>query len=196
LDKEDDAVTARVEFGYGEIRFNPFAGGPGLQAGDKILVRDAEGERAITNLFEKAEFRTLNGNLYLKEDEAIYQFVYHMLPEVQARAEVFYSESFGNMRTRSVAVLTGGVRLNEDSGMLEFSFDLEGIDVAELGGIFQSLREKKKYYRLQDGSFLPLDTPDSNLEQAMQMIDSLDISPRELDRKTGLLPFWKSATGR
>ncbi|KJS13218.1 MAG: helicase [Peptococcaceae bacterium BRH_c8a] len=192
LDKEDDAVTARVEFGYGEIQFNPFAGGPGLQAGGKILVRDAEGERAITNLFEKAEFRTLNGNLYLKEDEAVYQFVCHMLPEVQARAEVFYSESFRSMRTRSAAVLTGGVRLNEDNGMLEFSFDLEGIDVAELGGIFQSLREKKKYYRLKDGSFLPLDTPDSNLEQAMQMIDALDIAPRELAKKTLAIPGYRA----
>lgn len=192
LDRTGDAITAGVEFAYGEIRFNPFAGGPGPQTGDKILVRDVEGERAVLNLFELAEFRTLNGNLYLKEEEAIYEFVYHILPEMQKIAEVFYSESFRNLRVRGPAAFTGGVRLNEDSGMLEFSFELEGIDAAELGDIFKSLREKKKYHRLKDGSFLQLDTPGSDLVHAMNMIDTLNISERELAGKMVEIPKYRA----
>ena len=192
LDKERDAVTARVEFAYGEIRFNPFAAAPGALAGDKILVRDMEGESAVLNLFETAEFRTLNGKLYLKDDDAIYRFVFDVLPEIQERAEVFYSESFRSMRARSAAVFTGGVRLNEDNGMLEFSFKLDGVDAADLNGIFRSLREKKKYYRLRDGSFLPLGAPDSNLEQVMRIMESLDITERDLKKETVLLPGYRA----
>ncbi|SFR03684.1 DEAD/DEAH box helicase [Desulfoscipio geothermicus] len=192
LDKNGDAVTAKVEFAYGDIRFNPFAAKTGFRAGDKILVRDVQKERAVLNLLEKAEFRTLSGNLYLNQEEAICEFVYHILPELQELAEVFYSDSFRNMRVRDSATFSGGVRLNEDSGMLEFSFELEGIDSAEIREVFQSLREKKKYYRLKDGSFLLLDSAGANLYQAMNMIDSLNISDRELEKKVIQIPKYRA----
>lgn len=192
LDKSGDAVTAKVEFAYSDVRFNPFAAKSDLGTGDKILVRDVQKERAILNLLEKAEFRTLNGNLYLNQEEAICAFVYHILPELQELAEVFYSESYRNMRVKDSAAFSGGVRLNEDSGMLEFSFELEGIDITEIRHVFQSLREKKKYYRLKDGSFLLLDSADANLYQAMNMIDSLNISDRELEKKVIQIPKYRA----
>lgn len=192
LDRAGDAVTAEVEFVYGTIRFNPFAGRPGFPTGDKIPVRDVQKERAILNLLEKAEFRTLNGNLYLKQEEQIFKFVYHILPEIQELAEVFYSDSFRSMRVRDPAAFTGVVRLNEDSGMLEFSFELEGIDVSELRDLFKSLREKKKYYRLKDGSFLLLDSSNSHLCQAVNMLDSLNISERELGKKVIQIPKYRA----
>ncbi|MDK2984827.1 MAG: hypothetical protein PWQ96_469 [Clostridia bacterium] len=192
LDRAGDAVTAKVEFVYGKIRFNPFAGKSDFQTGDKILVRDVEHERAIINLFEKAEFRTLNGNLYLEEEEKIYEFVYNILPEIQELAEVFYSQNFRKMHVRDSAAFAGGVRLNENSGMLEFSFQMEGIDMAELRDVFKSLREKKKYHRLKDGSFLPLDPSDSHLDQVMNMIDSLNISERELKKKVIKIPKYRA----
>jgi len=192
LDRVGDAVTAKVEFIYGKIRINPFAGNSHLQTGDKILVRDGKNERAVLNLLEQAEFRTLNGNLYLEEEEKIYAFVYHILPKIQELAEVFYSESFRKMRIREAATFAGGVRLNEDSGMLEFSFQLEDIDMAELRDVFSSLREKKKYHRLKDGSFLPLDSSDAQLDQVMNMIDALNISERELQKKVIKIPKYRA----
>jgi len=39
--------------------------------------------------------------------------------------------------------------------MLEFSFDYGDIDKSELEHIFSSIKEKKKFYRLKDGSSCP-----------------------------------------
>lgn len=188
LDREDEAVTARVDFIYGQIKLNPFASSNDWQTGDKILVRDTENEQVIFNLLEKAEFRTVNGSLYLKDEEKIYSFVYHILPELQALADVFYSDKFRNMRVRDRVAFTGGVRLNEESDMLDFTFQLDGIDMNEIGHIFQSLREKKKFYRLTDGSFLPLDTVDNHLYQLANMLDALNISGRDLQKKVLSIP--------
>ncbi len=192
LDREDEAVTARVAFVYGQIKLNPFDGSNDWQMREKILVRDIENEQAIFNLLEKAEFRTVNGRLYLKDEEKIYSFVYHILSELQALADVYYSEKFRNMRVRDNAAFTGGVRLNEVNGMLDFSFELDGIDVNEMGNIFQALREKKKYYRLPDGSFLPLDNRENHLCQIMTMLDALNISQQELHQKVLSLPKYRA----
>ncbi|WP_449241271.1 DEAD/DEAH box helicase [Desulfoscipio gibsoniae] len=188
LDRKDEAVTARVDFEYGPIKINPFANDNDRLTGDRILIRDLDSEGAILNLLERAEFRTVNGSLYLKDEEMIYEFVYHVLPELQDLADVYYSERFRNMRVRDKAAFSGGVRLNEESDMLDFSFQLDDIDMNEIGNIFQSLREKKKYYRLRDGSFLPLDTEDNQLYQLANMLDSLNISGRDLQKKVLSIP--------
>ncbi|WP_027365271.1 DEAD/DEAH box helicase [Desulfotruncus alcoholivorax] len=192
LDRAGDDVTAKVEFVYGEVRINPFAAESPPATGDKILVRDPAGEKAILSLFEQAEFRTQNGSLYLKQEDAIYDFVQHLLPKVQQVAEVYYSESFHKIRFRNAKAFSGGIRLIEDSGMLEISFELEDIDMSEMGAIFQSLREKKKYYRLKDGSFLQLDTPEVNLDQMLHMLDMLDLTEKDLRKNVIKLPRYRA----
>lgn len=192
LNQTGDAVEAEVKFIYGEIVINPFYSQSELHTGDKILVRDMVNERAILNLFEKAEFTTLKGKLYL-EDAKVFDFVYYILPEIQQLAEVFYSEKFRSMRVRNAAAFKGGVSLNEESDLLEFSFQVDDIDMAELRNVFNSLREKKKYHRLQDGSFLPLDESDSNLHQLMTMINALNISDRDLKNEVIELPKYRAA---
>ncbi|SFH32210.1 Superfamily II DNA or RNA helicase, SNF2 family [Desulfotomaculum arcticum] len=192
LDKAGDDVTAKVEFVYGEIHINPFTAQAVPVTGGKILVRDTSGEKAVLSLLEQAEFRTQNGSLYLKQEDAIYDFVQHLLPQVQQLAEVYYSENFRKIRFRDAKAFSGGIRLSEDSGMLEFSFELEGIDMAEMGAIFQSLREKKKYYRLKDGSFLQLDTAEANLDQMLHMIDALDLTEKDLQKNVIKLPQYRA----
>jgi len=192
LDRAGDTVTAKVEFIYGSIKFNPFAAVSPTDTEGKILVRDLESERSLLQLLEKTEFKNANGELYLEREEDIYDFVSDTLPEVHQLAEVYYSESFRNMRVRSSTSFSGGVRLDEDSGMLEFTFTLDDIDTSELRGVFHALREKKKYHRLRDGSYLALQSPDSSLEQAMDMLDAFNISERELNKKIINLPKYRA----
>ncbi|WP_066636059.1 DEAD/DEAH box helicase [Desulfolucanica intricata] len=192
LDRTGDAVTAKVNFVYDEIRTNPFSGNSGLITGDKILIRDPEREREIFNLLEQAEFSTLNGTLYLREEEKIYKFVYNILPKIHKLAEIYYSENFHRLRIRNLADFTGKVRLNEGSNILEFSFQMEDIDPQEISNILSSLKEKKRYHRLKDGSFLPLETTNSQIHQLMNMIDSLNISEKELQQEVIKIPQYRA----
>ncbi|MBO8137686.1 MAG: DEAD/DEAH box helicase [Desulfotomaculum sp.] len=190
LDTQDSVVLAEVKFVYGEIIINPFAGRHQRNAGDKILVRDVKKEKIILDLLEEAEFQVLNGTLYLREEEKIYRFVYHILPEIQEAADVFYTEKFRKIQVRPVSSFSGRVRLDEGSDMLEFSLQLDDINPAEIRDIFKSLKEKKKYHRLKDGSFLPLDTP--HLHQLKKMMDALNISERGLNKGVIRLPKYRA----
>lgn len=192
LDRAGDAVTAKVEFAYDSMKFNPFAADAQYDTGGKILVRDVKSERAILDLFEKTEFKNVSGLLCLDREEDIYDFVAHILPETQQLAEVYYSDAFRNMRVRSSTAFSGGVRLNVDSGMLECSFALQDIDTSELPGVFQALREKKRYHRLRDGSFLGINADDSSLEQIMHMLDTFNVPEHELGKKIISLPKYRA----
>jgi ERCC4-related helicase len=192
LDRAGETVTANVEFVYGDIKINPFAVDNQYNPEGRILVRDVKGEQAVLNLFEKTEFKNANGQLYLDREGDIYDFIAHILPEVHQLAEVYYSDAFRNIRVRSSTAFSGGVRLNGDGSMLDFSFTLQDIDTSELPGVFQSLREKKRYHRLKDGSFLALNSPGSPLEQVMHMLDAFDIPERDLDKKIINLPKYRA----
>ncbi len=192
LDKVDDLMTGRVSFIYGDVHLNPFAGAIDYRLEDRVLVRDIEKEGRILDLIEQAEFRTMNGSIYIEDEENIFAFVYNFLPDLQALADVYYSDSFRDLRVRDTVDFSGGVRLNEENDMLEFSFGLEGIDQSEVKDVFSSLREKKKYYRLRDGSFLPLESAGPRLEQVMNMLDSLDISQQQLSNTSVELPKYRA----
>lgn len=192
LNREQDTVTAVVEFIYGRIKLNPFAAQPGVDTGNRILVRDWERERAILGLLEKTAFINSSGTLHLHREEDIYDFIAHVLPDLHQWAEIYYADSFRRMQVRSATAVTGGVRLNEEKGLLEFSFTVDDIDQAELPGIFQALREKKKYHRLRDGTFLTLDDQATSLVQARQMLDNFNINEGQLQQKFINLPKFRA----
>ena len=53
--------------------------------------------------------------------------------------------------------MKSSIRLNDDD-LLEFSFNIEGVDKEEIKDILEALREKKKYYRLKKGGFVSLES--------------------------------------
>lgn len=62
----------------------------------------------------------------------------------------------------SLKNIRAGVKLNEGSNILELTLDMEGVDTEELKYLLQSFRMKKKYYRLKNGSFIPLGSGELN----------------------------------
>lgn len=54
------------------------------------------------------------------------------------------------------------VRRKERMDWLSFSFDIKGIPEAEIKGVLAALEEKRKYYRLANGSLLSLESEEFN----------------------------------
>ncbi|WP_214659158.1 DEAD/DEAH box helicase [Candidatus Formimonas warabiya] len=179
LDAEEDRITAEVKFVYGDRTINPFA--PDRDQGpdpEHILLRDAEKEKAVLAFFENSRFRVAGPMIYLEEEEVIYDFVYRLLPELQRLADVFYSERFQHMSKKPAPHFKGKVTLNGELNLLELDFELEGINREELFALYGAIREKKKYYRLKDGSFLPLASEE--LTDMADFLDGLDLKQEDL----------------
>ena len=126
----------------------------------------------------------------MEEEEKIFDFIYNIIPRLQEHCDIYYSENFKNLKLRDSSYLSGGIRLSDTLDMLEFDFEIDGIDKGELDKVFKALKEKKKYYKLKDGSFLPLDN--TELENMGNMIEYLNISKADFEKDIISIPKFRT----
>ncbi|HEX2926865.1 MAG TPA: SNF2 helicase associated domain-containing protein [Ruminiclostridium sp.] len=190
LDKFEDIITADVKFKYGDRIINPFSAFGDQVSSGKILIRDMEKEGIILDILGETDFKVNGNRIYLDEEEKIFDFVNSIVPKLQEYAQVFYSESFKAMTIKKLPSFSGFLRLNTLNNFLEFSFDIEGVGRDELSAVFRNIREKKKYFRLKNGAFLPLDS--EGLMNMSEIIDQLDLSMGDLDSELVQLPMYRA----
>ena len=192
LDRHGSDITAEVRFKYGDNTINPFLPYNRLAtAHDKLLIRQIRNEEAILDILGMANFKVMEGTVHLSGEEAIYDFVFRLVPMLQDFASVYYSENLKNLKLKSSVSFSAQFRLNTDSNMLEFSFDADGIDRTELVDIFTSIRKKKKFYQLKSGSFIHLDS--SEFTSLNDFMEKLDIAPKLMENEYIELPRFRAA---
>lgn len=191
LDRNGSDITADVRFMYGEYSINPFMPVIRTPSGsDKLLIREIRNEEAILDILGMADFKVKEGRIHLSGDDNIYDFVFRLVPLLQDYATVYYSENLKNMKLRSSVSFSAKFRLNSDTNLLEFTFDADGIDRSELADIFDSLRKRKKYYQLKNGSFINLEA--SELTKINDFIEDLDLSPEDIKQEFIQLPRYRA----
>lgn len=190
FDRVDEKVVGKLIFNYGDIEINPFSSNNYKRDSNKILLREMEKEGQILHLLEQSEFKVENGGFYLEKEELIFDFINEIIPELQKYCDIYYSESFRRINLISSERFSGGVKINNDLDMLEFNFDIEGIDVSELERIFNAVKEKRKYYKLRDGSFLSLEN--NEFDDILDMMDYLNIDGKDFKYGQTLIPRFRT----
>lgn len=183
LDKIDEIITASIKFIYGEIEVCPLEKNQG-QKNQRILIRDIKKEENCEGLLKSFGFEEDQNCYVMKDEKNMVSFVTDGMNKLKELSEVYYSQSFKNIKVYGKSSLKGGIKLNEHN-LLEFSFELEGVSREELKNIFSALREKKKYYRLKEGGFVSLE--DKAIEDLGAMIDFLDIKDKDLTKEKILI---------
>ena len=190
LDRFEDIITADVKFKYGERTINPFSADGNKPASDKILIRDMENEGIILDILAETDCKVSGNRIYLDEEEKIFDFVNYVIPKLQEYSQVFYSDSFKSMSFRKAPSFSGFLRLNSINNFLEFSFNIEGVQRDELAAIFDSIKQKKKYFRLKDGAFLPLES--ESLMNMAEIVDQLDLNYSDIESELVQLPKYRA----
>jgi SNF2 family DNA or RNA helicase len=190
LDRFEDIITAAVKFKYGERTINPFSADGNKPTSDKILIRDIENEGIILDILAETDCKVSGNKVYLDEEDKIFEFVSYVIPKLQEYTQVFYSESFKAMSFRKAPSFSGFLRLNSLNDFLEFSFNIEGVQRDELAAIFDSIRQKKKYFRLKDGAFLPLES--DGLMNMAEIINQLDLDNSDIEKDLLQLPKYRA----
>ncbi|MCL6613146.1 MAG: DEAD/DEAH box helicase, partial [Firmicutes bacterium] len=186
LDEEDGDLVARIEFRYGEEVFEALTG---EAASKKPVLRDLAGERRMLATLEELGFVPgVDGRFHLEEDR-LPEFLAGGLGRLQQEAEVFCTQAVKNLRLRRPGRISAGLRLNR-ADLLEFDFAIEGIDRSELPGLFAAIREKKRFFRLRDGSLLSLEDP--GLQALARLAEEMDLSGRDLAKTTIELPKYRA----
>lgn len=175
LDLQKDALNLSVVFQYGKDKFFPNQASPEQ---NKVLVRDFQTEQKLLSELQKSGFRLLNKGFWLFNEEKIYQFIYHVLPELMEQATVYMTDQVQALKAERNYQLDTVVEVNEFSGMLDIQFNIDGISKQDVQDVLYALVEKKTYHRLDNGALIKL-TGDSF--QAFQALaDQLYFKKKQL----------------
>lgn len=189
LDKTEDGISAKVVFTYGTEEINPLVNAGNHSTG-RLLLRETGKEACFLQILKEAGF-TVQGDTYtMSDEERIFNFLRDLLPEITNQAEVYYSEAFRSLQIRRLPRFSGGIRLNEENDLLDVSLQFEGLDEEELKDFIRALREKKKYFRLKNNAFIPLDRPEPLT--IAKLLDELGLTEKEIAGKVVSLPKYKA----
>lgn len=109
----------------------------------RILIRDGEKERRILELLERNSFVKTEGGFFLADEEQEFDFLYHVLPELEKLVHVFGTTAV-KLRLHPLSVRPAvKVDVDERTDWLEFQFEMDGIPEAEIRRIIQARRKAK-----------------------------------------------------
>ena len=192
LDKDGKSVIATVRFQYGEIGLNPFGVSEkkiALDKGEKLLLRDAEGEHLVLEILANAGFRVGKENIRLSGTDAIFDFVSEGVRKLQEVSEVYLSRDFKRMIPRRPA-LSGSMRMNGDK--LELMLNRDGEPIDEILELVEALSRKRRYFRLRTGEFLDLHDLAGWQEAAAGIYEAAVRDGNELNKDTLALRAYRA----
>ena len=181
FDRENNLVLCRVAFLYGDTEIDPFAPQAAPVEGDEriMLLRDAAAERRALDLLAAFGFRMQKGRVILGGQEPIYRFLTEGIYRMQENAEVYCSDEFRKMTPRKPHFV-GTLRMQD--GALRLEMTENGEPAPEVVDILRALRDRKKYFRLKDGSVLDLSEMDEWREMAEAAVGGETGEPEDEER--------------
>ncbi|MCL2298579.1 MAG: SNF2 helicase associated domain-containing protein, partial [Firmicutes bacterium] len=169
----ENGAQARMEFSYGDTPKPAFQGKRVTHSYD--IAGELRAEQSLMRYMGHDGDEA--GALYFEDDpERLLNLAGRGIAELSEFAEIYASEAFKSVKIRPPVATGAGVKVS--GGLLEFSFEAENVEPGELAEILGSYRQKRKYHRMRDGSFLALD--DAALERFYDLAEGLELSDRQL----------------
>ncbi|QOY35132.1 SNF2 helicase associated domain-containing protein [Anaerobacillus isosaccharinicus] len=183
LDRVNNKLLAGLEFHYEHIVLNPLESREPKSG--SALIRDYEKEEVILEMMEESSFAKTDGGYLLHNEELEYQFLNSVVPKLQKFVQIYATTAVkmrifkGNIPPRIRIKLQ-----KERTNWLEFKFELDGIPENDIREVLEALEEKRKYYRLRNGSLMSLETKE--FEEMQQFLQALPIQKEDLESTLNL----------
>lgn len=151
------------------------------------VQKEMEADLFLSHYFpeqdEKQPLRILQGS-----GDEIYTFLSESIHELSTIGEVFISEKMKKVQIMKPPAFSLGVSLK--GNLLQLNLESQEMPLDQLAEILARYDRKKKYFRLENGSFL--DMQDSDMESLVALTDGLQLSQRELMRGEISLPKYRA----
>ena len=167
FDRENNFVLMTLKVQYDKYEFNIFN-----EFDEKIIYRDFNKEQEIMSALKALGFDYVNNKYYLTlGDDYIYNFFKNKIHELQNFGEVYYSENFKGIRKIDSKGIIGNISAGKYD-YFELKFDIKDIPAFEISNILRAFRDNLKYYKLENGDYLDLESIELN--NFLKLIDNLN----------------------
>ncbi|MDO4796685.1 MAG: DEAD/DEAH box helicase [Coriobacteriales bacterium] len=187
VDRSGGAVSCVAFAVYGEERCSIFPARR-TQPADGGMVRDVAAETRAREVCRRL-FPQVgdDGSMVSRASgEALARLVFDGVRELQRLGTVYTTPAFDSLRSKARPSVRVGLSVR--SRLLDVSFYAEGIDSAELAGLLESYRLKRRFHRLQDGSFVELAHVDAS--QAGMVARELGLTSTQVQQGHVTLPAY------
>ncbi|WP_423410141.1 SNF2 helicase associated domain-containing protein [Heyndrickxia sp. MSNUG] len=183
LDRVNNRLLAGLEFHYENIVLNPFDGREPKTG--SLLVRDTENEDLILEMMEESSFAKTEGGYFLHNEDLEYEFLYHMMPKLQKLVQIYATTAVRNRIFREPARPQIRVKVKKErTNWLEFKFEMDSVPESQIRELLEALEEKRKYFRLRNGSLMSLETRE--FEEIQRFLKAGPIQNEDLEKGLNL----------
>ena len=177
------AIECQIKLTYGNKEINYFSNDPGVP-------RDTEYESNILQRLSDFGFTVNQMHITLEDIDEIGEFLEKGIYEISEEYEVFTSKKIKDTNIVKQTQNSVTFSIGKDN-ILSYNFNLDGIEQTELTDILSSLKAKKHYHRLKNGSIIDLNA-DKNLQNLGKLTDELDLTKKEITEGIGTIPKYRA----
>ena len=172
LDIKRGKVTLDVKLKYGEEETNVFE-----EKSSKIIIRDIEKENKILRVIKETGFENIKKSfIFQGNDEKFYLFLTKEYKKLEELGEVFYSNKFKERKLYKIPSINANIK--EENGYLNLTFDIENVSKDEYKKIINAIKDRRKFFKLKDDSFLNLEGNEIN--EFLTMIDNISSGEKDI----------------
>ena len=181
---QSDWVTCKLEAIYDGKRYNVFE-----HEKDKNF-RDLVSETAIEQLVMvyATSYDNKENLAVISDEEKIYEFLSTGIEKLREKAEVYVSDKLKRLVIKPAGKVS--VNISIEGTTLQLSMLSEDMTNEELVELLSKYKQKRKFYRLKDGSFIHIEGED--IETLAEMSQSLNLSDKELKNGTVEVPKYRA----
>lgn len=177
LDRVKNRLLAGLEFHYDHLIIHPLENRD--LPSSAMVIRDVDKEDEILQIMEDSAFAKTDGGYFLHNEELEYEFLYNIVPKLQKLTHIYATTAVRNRIFRGNAHPQVRVKVKiERTNWLEFKFEMDGIPEQQIRDVLVALEEKRKYYRLPNGSLLSLQTRE--FEEIQRFLHSPYLANKDL----------------
>jgi SNF2 family DNA or RNA helicase len=182
FDMATKGIVSKVEFCYGDLYINPCD-----DNGRNKDIRDLDREKNIIYEMKNYGMRIVNKLFYLDDNEKIMDLLTSNLKKLKKLAKVYYSEDFKKLHVTDFDKLGLDLGLSEDESLLYMNINLENVSDEELIELLDAIKQKKRYFRLKNGSIINLSNVES--ERLADFMNHLDIDKSDISNGKFNIPI-------
>ena len=183
LDLKNALVIANVKFIYNDKEISYFDT-------NNSIIRDSEYENEVIETMLQYGFIIDKNTIYIDDLDTIGKLLEENLIELAKKYEVFTSDKMKDTKVLKDTKIQSSFSIGHDN-IMKYEFDLGNIKNDEIVNVLESLKNKKKYYRLKSGDLLDLEN-NEELTQLENLMEDMEISNKDLKNGSGTIPKYRA----